>query len=59
MCDDVNAFIAELKKHNIAFDPVQGRGNGADASGWRQARRLSAPTRASEGDECEEGEIDV
>lgn len=26
MCDDVNAFIAELKKHNIAFDPVQDRG---------------------------------
>jgi hypothetical protein len=28
MCDDVNAFIAELKKHNIAFDPVQDRGYG-------------------------------
>jgi hypothetical protein len=28
MCDDVNAFIAEPKKHNIAFDPVQDRGYG-------------------------------
>ena len=23
MCDDLNAFIAELKKHHIACDPVQ------------------------------------
>jgi hypothetical protein len=23
MCDDLNAFIAELKKHDIAFEPVQ------------------------------------
>lgn len=23
MCDDLNAFIAELKKHHIAYDPVR------------------------------------
>jgi hypothetical protein len=28
MCDDLNVFIAELKKHNTAFDPVQDRGYG-------------------------------
>jgi hypothetical protein len=28
MCDDLNTFIAELKKHGIAFDPVQNQGYG-------------------------------
>ncbi len=28
MCDDVNAFVTELKKHDIAFDPVQDQGYG-------------------------------
>jgi catechol 2,3-dioxygenase-like lactoylglutathione lyase family enzyme len=28
MCDDVNAFIAKLKGHDVAFDPVQDRGYG-------------------------------
>ena len=28
MCDDVNAFIGELKKHNIHCDPAQDRGYG-------------------------------
>jgi hypothetical protein len=28
MCDDLNAFIAELKKHDVAFEPVQDLGYG-------------------------------
>ena len=28
MCDDVNAFIAELTKHQIACDPVRDQGDG-------------------------------
>ena len=28
MCDDLDAFIAELKKHHIACDPVQDQGYG-------------------------------
>ena len=28
MCDDLDAFIAELKKHDIAYDPVQDQGYG-------------------------------
>ncbi len=28
MCDDLEAFIAELKKHHIACDPVQDEGYG-------------------------------
>jgi hypothetical protein len=28
MCDDLNAFIAELKKHHIASDPLQDQGYG-------------------------------
>ncbi len=28
MCDDLDAFIAELKKHHIACDPVQDEGYG-------------------------------
>lgn len=28
MCDDVDAFIAEMKKHNIACGPVQNQGWG-------------------------------
>jgi hypothetical protein len=28
MCDDLNAFIVELKKHDIAFAPVQDEGYG-------------------------------
>jgi hypothetical protein len=28
MCDNLNAFIQELKKHRIACDPVQDRGYG-------------------------------
>ena len=28
MCDDLNAFIAEVKKHGIAFDPVEDQGYG-------------------------------
>ena len=28
MCDDLNAFIAELERHGIAFDPVQDQGYG-------------------------------
>ena len=28
MCDDLDAFIAELKKHRIACDPVQDQGYG-------------------------------
>ncbi|HYN24449.1 MAG TPA: hypothetical protein VES69_05335 [Pyrinomonadaceae bacterium] len=28
MCDDLEAFIAELKKHHIACDPVQDQGYG-------------------------------
>jgi len=28
MCDDLNVFIAELKKHGIAFDPVQDQAYG-------------------------------
>jgi hypothetical protein len=28
MCDDINAFVSEMKKHNIACDPVQDQGYG-------------------------------
>ena len=28
MCDDLDAFIAELKKHDVAFEPVQDQGYG-------------------------------
>ncbi len=28
MCDDLNAFIAELKRQNIASDPLQDQGYG-------------------------------
>ncbi len=28
MCDDLNAFIAELKRHHIASDPLQDQGYG-------------------------------
>src|SRR4030095_7181621 len=28
MCDDLNAFIDELKKHGVSFDPVQDQGYG-------------------------------
>jgi len=28
LCDNVHAFISEMKKHNIAFDPVQDQGYG-------------------------------
>ena len=28
MCDDVNAFVAEMKKHGIACEPVQDQGYG-------------------------------
>src|ERR1700726_4543852 len=28
MCDDVHAFVAELTKHEIAFDPVRDQGYG-------------------------------
>ena len=28
LCDNVNAFTSEMKKHNIAFDPVQDQGYG-------------------------------
>lgn len=28
MCDDLDAFIAELKKHEVAFAPVQDQGYG-------------------------------
>lgn len=36
MCDDVNAFIAEMKKHAIAVDPVQDQG-------WGLLTRLTLP----------------
>lgn len=28
MCDDVNAFIAEMRKHRVTCDPVQDQGYG-------------------------------
>jgi hypothetical protein len=28
MCDDLNGFIAKLRKHRVAFGPVQDRGYG-------------------------------
>lgn len=36
MCDDVEAFITEMKKHNIACGPVQNQG-------WGLLTRLTLP----------------
>ena len=36
MCDDLDAFIAELKKHDIACDPVQDQG-------WGLLTKLTLP----------------
>ena len=53
MCDDVNAFVAEMISHQIACDPVQDQRyrlvHAANPSGRRQSWRVSAPACEAEG----------
>ena len=55
MCEDIDAFVAEMKKHDIACDPcrIKARFAHADhAAGRREARGLSTETRTTGADEC-------
>lgn len=61
MCDDLNAFITELKKHNVAFEPAEDQGlrhpNEADIAGWRQTRCLSTSACTTSADGHGEGQV--
>jgi hypothetical protein len=48
MCDDVEAFIEEMKKNNVGCGPIQDQVGGThavNAARWRQVRRVSAAAR--------------
>ena len=60
MCDDLEVFIAELKEHHIACDPVEDQGWGLLTQltlPGGEARYLSGPARATETDDRRAGEM--
>src|SRR5205823_1534033 len=61
MCDDLEVFIAELKEHHIACDPVEDQGWGLltqlTLPGGGKLGVYQAPARATETDERRAGEM--
>lgn len=59
MCDDVEAFVADMKAHGVACSAVEGPRLGAAHAGvaprWRSPWHLSAQAREAAGVEPDQG----